>query len=1047
MESEADSGPANESEPADTARKHSPSPQPPEVAGFGTASGEHERPETAQRPRIHVATFTPLLCSLLLNQNTMVAEAAQFVLKQFVARLHVGPADTALLPLIPTDAQDTITDDGPLLPAYQPTRQDLAQESTELNPPDLTTGNDPDNADLVGSIMNREGVSIQAEPYTFGRPARQAVEHEIVENVAFAIGRLPGESGHLYQPEGQQDEKLPSVGSWEMPHFADLSAPGRRVNSGVNSSHNLPAQTTAESHTTIQEETAHNSSAQDVDMPLQDHVDQDHVDHDHADEDHADEEQTDEDQEMGDHMGGNEDSIHSRNYSEGVKGGNLTIFDSFSNMQAEAEDKADSDRMSDEIDINTEATVRRMSSVSLLSALVSARIFDVRALEMRILPEIIRLRSDSAYFVRKEVALLLAAVAKSLGDRSAQPVEQHLPALQPETLEPSSVIHQRRSNIVQGLLTTFDRLRDDKIWHVRQGICLAIPSLFAQVEDVQERRTKVVEALRYLSTDVSRQVRSAVLEVMGELIYLFHDTPAGPPPELVRYFKGEPFDLDKGDGADTSDSPGADESMGVPSSGDMHDPYTLDEPWRLDLNATALSSLERPLVCAFNFPAVVLTLGKSAWPDLRCMHAELAQNSSIKARRSLAASLHELAKIIEPDDTARDLLPLFDMFVLWDDAEVRSAAIEHVDQLLIYSPQREAESKLQLLREAWTAVFARDWRVRERLAELIPALAPKFLLSDEEGNLVALTQLALSDSVASVRVVGARAVPVLHETFGQCDSVLADGFLGMISDMADAERYRHRLSFLAALQALIDANLPRAALNTILLPRLMRLGQEEKVVDVRINLARVVADLCGSDSKYYPPSEERPPELDNLCRSLVQDKSQQVRQVLALALPCLSGGETMCSRREVDEEDEPPRRRLVLGPADGGPHRPTLLNQSDDEHSGDLGASDNFGQLSSAQLYGLDTFAPAQDTVHVPLQGGPNQTLSAYQMWQRPSDTEEESDHPSMSHDGITESAPHAAAQETPMDPDDDWVSTMDVGANDPNLKQHDYEGSDRKQK
>lgn len=915
-----------------------------------------------------------------MNQHSIVADAAQYVLKQFIARLHVGPPELALVPIRSATSQDGEEEE--LLPAYNSGGLTSGHKNcSHSDASDMVSNTAPDDADMVTSLLNREGLAVPAEPYAFGRAARQAIEEELIANVAFAIGRLHGDADASAVSE---EHAGPLAQSWEMPRF-DASG-SSDVDSGehAESPPPLPARPPE-------------ADPQDVNMSEQAKDEAEAMD-------------------IEAHQVEEQQAGPSKAHSDGLSSGLITSEDS-SSLHDHVMDETESDRMSEVvIDTNTEATVGRMSSVSLLGALVSSRVFSLSTLETLILPEIERLRTDPAYFVRKEIALLVAAVAKALGEHAASKSECD------EEGEESSEIERCQSHIEHVLLDTFDQLQCDSIWHVRQGICLAIPSVFAQVQDFGLRRTKVVESVRMLSRDVSRQVRSTVLEIMGELIYLFHDTPDGPPPELVRYFKGEPFDLEVPVPA-AEGSPAEDDSMGMQG---MDSAFNMDEGW--DLNAAALS-LERPLVCAFNFPAVVLTLGKATWPELRRMHAELAQDSNTKARRSLAASLHELAKIIDPEDTRRDLLPLFDMFVLWDDAEVRSAAIEHVDQLLIHAPPADAEAKLQLLKEAWTGVFSRDWRVRERLIELVPALAPKFLLSDEEGNLVALTQLALSDSVASVRTMGARAVPVLYDTFSQCDAVLADGFLGMISDMAESERYRHRLSFLWALQAMLQANLPKSALSSIFLPRLLRMGKEERVVDVRITLARVGALLCGPESSYYPTPEDRPEELMEFCQALAQDKSQQVRQVMALALPYQVGSSPMCSRHEVEEgEDYSARHTLVLGPADGGPHRPAALHSSDDDITQETGPS-NFNQLSAEHLYGLDSFAGQDgDTVHVSLQDGPDSSSSAYQMWQT-HDTahdEESSPHDNPATAAIDTHVPSAPPSVSNID--DDWVSTMDVG-------------------
>lgn len=52
--------------------------------------------------------------------------------------------------------------------------------------------------------------------------------------------------------------------------------------------------------------------------------------------------------------------------------------------------------------------------------------------------------------------------------------------------------------------------------------------------------------------------------------------------------------------------------------------------------------------CSFNFPAVLLTLGPSAWTSLKAIHEKLVRDSRVKVRKTLAYSLFELAKILGP---------------------------------------------------------------------------------------------------------------------------------------------------------------------------------------------------------------------------------------------------------------------------------------------------------------------------------------------------------------------------------------------------------------
>ena len=71
-----------------------------------------------------------------------------------------------------------------------------------------------------------------------------------------------------------------------------------------------------------------------------------------------------------------------------------------------------------------------------------------------------------------------------------------------------------------------------------------------------------------------------------------------------------------------------------------------------------LTNSDYALIVAFNFPAVVLTLGPEQWSRLRELYKRLTTHAHDNVRNSLAASLHQMAKIIGPKATCQDLIPV-----------------------------------------------------------------------------------------------------------------------------------------------------------------------------------------------------------------------------------------------------------------------------------------------------------------------------------------------------------------------------------------------------
>ena len=86
--------------------------------------------------------------------------------------------------------------------------------------------------------------------------------------------------------------------------------------------------------------------------------------------------------------------------------------------------------------------------------------------------------------------------------------------------------------------------------------------------------------------------------------------------------------------------------------------------------------------CAYNFPAVLLTLGKDAWHGrLKPLHTVLVGDMRWKVRRCLAYSLHECANILGSELTEKDLMPVL-FHLLQDIADVAEGVLTNLPAIL-----------------------------------------------------------------------------------------------------------------------------------------------------------------------------------------------------------------------------------------------------------------------------------------------------------------------------------------------------------------------------
>lgn len=312
-------------------------------------------------------------------------------------------------------------------------------------------------------------------------------------------------------------------------------------------------------------------------------------------------------------------------------------------------------------------------------------------------------------------------------------------------------------------LPLFDALRHDGDWNVRGSALFALPAILARL-DAPQRRALALDAVVPLAADEAAPVRLGVLEALGEVLHTFHADDGGPPDELLRLFVGRAEDrLPR---AEKPHIPTLIEKFakhpvwgGVQPASESEKAPRQEEEEPIE---AFYKDPSRPLICAFNYPAVALTLGRRRWGELVELYRSLAGDPTPKVRRTLAASLGEMARIVGPDYAERDLLPVWRSAIQCeDDGETRLKAIEAVEAFVgALDGGKGREEVPQDLLDAWRAGKLSGWRERRCAVGVILGLARA--VGDAQPKVVlGLLKLALTDPVAGVReeaisIVGAR---------------------------------------------------------------------------------------------------------------------------------------------------------------------------------------------------------------------------------------------------------------------------------------------------
>jgi serine/threonine-protein phosphatase 4 regulatory subunit 1 len=150
--------------------------------------------------------------------------------------------------------------------------------------------------------------------------------------------------------------------------------------------------------------------------------------------------------------------------------------------------------------------------------------------------------------------------------------------------------------------------------------------------------------------------------------------------------------------------------------------------------------LELKHYCAFSFPAVLLTVGSGRWKTVRPLYQALVKCNSPSVKQTLAASLHEIAKILGNSSLVEEeLLPVFEQFiqvhittlvvifyskflVFLDVEDVQMGVMKHLAEFLRMLSVPCRLSFLPMLQDILNTTNPFNWRLRQSLALQLPEL-------------------------------------------------------------------------------------------------------------------------------------------------------------------------------------------------------------------------------------------------------------------------------------------------------------------------------------
>jgi len=176
----------------------------------------------------------------------------------------------------------------------------------------------------------------------------------------------------------------------------------------------------------------------------------------------------------------------------------------------------------------------------------------------------------------------------------------------------------RQEVFEEKLFPIYYKLAYDNVWGVRKAAVEILPDI-SEISSPEQRSQHLVDLYKKFTQDASKWVKMAAHQSLGPFIATLKGQSIDK--SLINYY------------------------------------ISMGDPRRASFNSDVAYH------CAYNFPAVLITLGKEKWPDLKRLYKILVRDNQWKVRKTLSYSLHEIANILGPELTEEELLPVLENFL------------------------------------------------------------------------------------------------------------------------------------------------------------------------------------------------------------------------------------------------------------------------------------------------------------------------------------------------------------------------------------------------
>lgn len=381
---------------------------------------------------------------------------------------------------------------------------------------------------------------------------------------------------------------------------------------------------------------------------------------------------------------------------------------------------------------------------------------------------------------------------------------------------------------VKKLLPVYQRLGKDSYWPVREA---AVNILFqiSTVSPIEIRDSTLSEIYKSFCNDTSQFVRKAAMLQLGHFLYTLKGTKINP--FLIQLFVS------------------------------LDPKLTTDE--------------DLIYHCAFTFPAVLLSLGTDSWVTLKSTYKNLVKKESLAIKQSLAASIHEIAKILGGKITIEDLDLIIKGFL--NDPQTAPLCFNHLHEILaVIGETKEKLTYLDLVER--TIKYSKwNWRLREIFAQHAVEYAKLFEPAIIHEKIIPIIYKLLEDDVIEVRLKMSEAMYSIAMQI-KSDPKYFEEVMNYIMGLYQSSGFRNRQTFLYICTGFMCNE---ALFDQYLLTSFLAL-QKDRVLSVRISLAKILQNHMKNSGVLAKNTY-----INRTLELLQNDPAREVREcVLAASIEC-----------------------------------------------------------------------------------------------------------------------------------------------------------------